>query len=68
MTIDTLIGLSMGIGLAAAVGFRVFLPPFVLGVATTLGLIDLPGSLDWLGSPIAITAFGVALGSNSRPT
>lgn len=51
----------MGIGLAAAVGFRVFLPPFVLGTAAALGLVGLPASLDWLSSGLALTAFGAAL-------
>jgi hypothetical protein len=58
---ETLIGLCMGIGLAAAVGFRVFLPPFVLGCAAALGWIDLPDSLDWMGSRLALTALGAAL-------
>jgi hypothetical protein len=51
----------MGIGLAAAVGFRVFLPPLVLGVASAVGLIELPDSLQWLSTGLALTAFGAAL-------
>jgi hypothetical protein len=51
----------MGIGLAAAVGFRVFLPPLVLGCAAAFGWIDLPDSLEWMGSGLALTAFGAAL-------
>jgi hypothetical protein len=51
----------MGIGLAAAVGFRVFLPPLVLGAAAALGLVELPESLHWLSTGLALTAFGAAL-------
>jgi hypothetical protein len=50
----------MGIGLAAAVGFRLFIPPLLTGLAAAFGLVELPASLDWLGSGIALTAFGTA--------
>jgi hypothetical protein len=50
----------MGIGLAAAVGFRLFIPPLLTGIAAALGLVELPSSLEWLGSGVALTAFGTA--------
>lgn len=59
--IEPLLGICMGIGLAAAVGFRVFLPPLVLGAAAALGMVELPESLEWLASGLALTAFSAAL-------
>lgn len=53
--------LCLGIGLSAAVGFRIFVPPFLLGLASAAGFLDLPSSAQWLASPAAITAFGVAM-------
>lgn len=50
----------MGIGLASAVGFRVFLPLLVLSLAAHYNLIPLNDSWQWLGSLTAIIALGVA--------
>jgi hypothetical protein len=48
--------------LAAACGFRVFVPPFVVGVLHATGQIELAESLQWIGSPLALVAFGGAMG------
>ena len=46
----------MGIGLAAATGFRVFLPMFVVSLASYMGWIPVNESFQWLsGLPILIT-------------
>jgi hypothetical protein len=37
---DVIIALCMGIGLAAASGFRVFLPPFLLSIAVRADAIN----------------------------
>lgn len=62
----TLIGLFLGIGLAAASGFRVFLPLFVLSLAIHfnlgdyLGMNTLSEDFLWLGSWAALITLGVA--------
>lgn len=57
---DLPLPLSLGIGIAAATGFRVFVPPLVVGLASTTGYVDLPESAAWLAHPMVITAFAVA--------
>lgn len=49
----------LGIGLSASAGFRVFLPLFVMSLATKLGL-NLGESWAWIGSWTAIITLGVA--------
>ena len=41
-----LIAISLGLGLAAASGFRVFLPPMLLSGAINVGLIEASGQLS----------------------
>jgi hypothetical protein len=57
---DTTVSIALGIGLAAAVGFRVFLPLLVASVASYAGYLDLDANMAWLGSPTAMTMLGVA--------
>ncbi|MCX5691112.1 MAG: DUF4126 domain-containing protein [Planctomycetota bacterium] len=57
---ETLMGVGMGIGLAAACGFRVFVPLLVLAVASRAGLAHLSDHTQWLGSTPALVALTVA--------
>lgn len=50
----------MGVGLAAAVGFRVFLPMLVLSVSAYAGHLTLASGLAWLGTPAALVMLSVA--------
>lgn len=51
----------IGIGLAAATGFRVFLPMFAVSLASYLGWIPMNDSFQWLsGLPTLITT-GIAM-------
>ena len=50
-----------GIGLAAAVGFRAFLPPLILGLLGRLDVLTLRPSLEWMESSPALLIFGTAL-------
>jgi hypothetical protein len=50
----------LGIGLAAAVGFRVFLPLLVLSLAGYMEYIPLNESWEWAGSLTAVITLGVA--------
>ncbi|MGB7392912.1 MAG: DUF4126 domain-containing protein [Pricia sp.] len=60
MTSETIISIFLGIGLAASVGFRVFLPLFALSLASYSGLWDLNDNWEWIGSLAAVVALGVA--------
>ena len=56
------LGLSMalGIGLAAATGFRLFLPLLILSVAAWTGHVNLSDSFAWLATPAAVIMLGTA--------
>ena len=60
MTTETIISIFLGIGLAASVGFRVFLPLFALSLAAYNGLWDLNENWEWIGSMAAVITLGVA--------
>src|SRR5258705_403728 len=57
---ETLFGVCMGIGLAAACGFRVFVPLLVMSIASLSGHLTLAPSFQWIGSYPALIAFSVA--------
>ncbi|MEM6332253.1 MAG: DUF4126 domain-containing protein [Planctomycetota bacterium] len=57
---EVLLAVSLGIGLAAAAGFRVFVPMFVMSLAAASGHLTLGPSMEWLGSPLACVILGVA--------
>ena len=58
--LDVLVSIALGIGLAAAVGFRVFLPLLVVSVAGYTGYLPLSDSFSWLGTLPALVMLGVA--------
>ncbi len=60
MTSETIISIFLGVGLAASVGFRVFLPLFALSLASYNGIWDLNANWEWIGSLAALITFGVA--------
>src|SRR5690348_3369836 len=51
---------TLGIGLAAATGFRLFLPLLVLSIAAWTGHVNLNESFAWLGTPTAVLMLGTA--------
>lgn len=57
---ETLLSLAIGLGLAAACGFRVFLPLAGLGVAASLGRVPLADGFEWIASNPALIALGTA--------
>ena len=59
-TIHIIAGVCLGIGLAAAVGFRVFLPLLFLSLAGFYEVIPLNESWQWVGSLTAIVVLGIA--------
>ena len=58
--VQILLSLSLGLGLAAACGFRVFIPPLMMGVGSRLDLYNLEGSFVWVDDTWAIAIFAVA--------
>ena len=56
------LGLSivLGVALAAATGFRVFLPMLVVSMASYTGHLSLGDGFAWLGTPAALTMLGAA--------
>ncbi|WP_271424596.1 DUF4126 domain-containing protein [Aequorivita sinensis] len=59
-TFEIILSAFLGVGLAAAVGFRVFLPLLVLSLAGYLDIITLNESWEWAGSLTAVITMGVA--------
>lgn len=57
---DLLLSVALGIGLAAATGFRVFIPLLVAGLAARAGWVPLTESFAWLQSTPALVALGTA--------
>ena len=60
MTMETFMGVLIGIGLAAACGFRVFVPLLVVSIATNAGYITLSPGFEWIGSQPVLIALVVA--------
>ncbi len=58
--LEVLISLSLGLGLAAACGFRIFVPLLFLSAGSLSGVLQLGGAFDWIGSWPALAIFGVA--------
>jgi hypothetical protein len=56
---ETIISICLGIGLAASVGFRVFLPLFALSLASYFNVWELNESWQWIGSFTAVVTLGV---------
>lgn len=57
---EVLLAVAVGISLAAAVGFRIFAPMLLVGVAAKTGHLHLAGGFEWLGSDVAIVMLGIA--------
>jgi len=54
------LAVALGIGLAAATGFRVFLPMLIVSGAAYSGSLPLGESFAWLATPSALTMLAVA--------
>jgi Domain of unknown function (DUF4126) len=58
--LDLGMSMALGIGLAAATGFRLFLPFLVLSIAAWTGHVNLNENFAWLGTPAAVIMLGTA--------
>ena len=57
---DLALSIALGVGLAAAVGFRVFLPLLVMSAAAWTGHLPLGEDFAWLGTTPALAMLAVA--------
>jgi len=57
---ETVFSILLGIGLAASVGFRIFVPLFALSIASYYGIIPLNENWQWIGSTAAMITLGIA--------
>lgn len=60
MNTEVILSIFVGLGLAAACGFRIFVPLLVLSIAALSGHVNLGQSFQWIGTYPALIAFGVA--------
>lgn len=62
MDMNILLSIALGIGLAAACGFRVFLPLFGVSILSYfgVGIEQFSDSFTWMGESTAMITFGVA--------
>ena len=59
MAVEIVSSVGLGVGLAAACGFRVFLPVLVMGLAARTGFLDLTGGFEWMaGTPAPVDRRG----------
>jgi hypothetical protein len=68
---DIIVGICLGLGLAASCGFRVFVPLLVTNIASLLNWVHLSGGFEWMGSwpafAIFLTATVVEIGTYYIP-
>lgn len=57
---ETVIAVLVGLGLAAAAGFRVFVPLLAVGLAARFAELPLSDGFSWMGTTPALATFGAA--------
>jgi hypothetical protein len=57
---ETLLAVALGLALAAACGFRIFVPLLVVGAAEAAGYLTLAPKFAWIGTTPALVVLGVA--------
>lgn len=60
MDTSLILSIFLGVGLAAAAGFRVFMPLLALSIASHFGIVPLGESFSWVGAFPAMIALGIA--------
>ena len=58
--LEIALSIALGVGLAAATGFRVFLPMLVMSTAAYAGYLPLGESFAWLATPAALIMLAIA--------
>ena len=54
VSIESLLSIALGLGLAAATGFRIFVPLLIAGLAARFGYLPLGDGFQWLASTPAL--------------
>ncbi|GJM17111.1 MAG: hypothetical protein DHS20C13_24380 [Thermodesulfobacteriota bacterium] len=57
---ETMLSIFVGVGLAAACGFRIFVPLLVMSIASLTGQIALSPEFEWIATYPALAAFSIA--------
>lgn len=57
---ETLLSILVGLGLSAACGFRIFIPPLIVCFAARAGHLELGESFAWMTSNTALVTLSVA--------
>ena len=57
---ETLVAIALGLALAAACGFRIFVPLLAVGLAEASGYLTLAPKFAWIGTQPALIVLGVA--------
>ena len=60
MVLETILAVCLGLGLAAACGFRIFVPMLVASLAAKAEWVTLADGFDWIGTWPAVITFAVA--------
>jgi phage FluMu protein Com len=58
--LEFLLAICAALGLSAACGFRVFVPPLMAAIASRAGAVRLGGGFEWLDSDIALVMLTLA--------
>ena len=62
--LELILALALGIGLAAASGFRVFIPLLTMSIAANTGHLPLSEGFAWLGTMPALVMLAIAAGAD----
>ena len=57
---ELILSVIVGVGLSAACGFRVFIPPLVMCIAAKAGLVSFGADFVWMETNVALVAFSIA--------
>jgi hypothetical protein len=58
--VSVALSIATGIALAAAAGFRAFVPLFAAGLAIHYGYVEAAPGFAWLGEPVVLVALAIA--------
>jgi Domain of unknown function (DUF4126) len=58
--VSVALSIATGIALAAAAGFRAFVPLFAAGLAIYYGYVEAAPGFAWLGEPVVLVALAIA--------
>lgn len=59
--LELVAALAAGVGLAAASGFRVFVPLFAVGLAMRTGWVEVGAEWAWAAEPVSLAILGAAV-------